>query len=99
MGFKDIYGEEVDDEVFLTQVYKNVLGREPDADGLAYWSKELDDGKLTTSNMIQAVVQGAKASTGSADDASLLNNRATVGVELADAGILPQENQTTFCKV
>lgn len=85
--FTDIYGEDVSNDDFIAQVYQNVLGRVPDADGLAYWSGEMSSGTLTTKNMVQAVVAGAKASTGDANDALLLNNKAQAGVKVADSGI------------
>ena len=34
-------------EEFLTQLYRNFLGREPDASGLSYWNGLLSDGSLT----------------------------------------------------
>jgi hypothetical protein len=44
--FKLTYGspETVSNEAFLTLLYNNVLDRNPDADGYAYWMKELDGG-------------------------------------------------------
>ncbi|PNV82193.1 MAG: hypothetical protein C0627_11515 [Sulfurimonas sp.] len=41
--FTDTYGEDVDSDALITQVYANVLGREPDVDGAAYWSAELSN--------------------------------------------------------
>lgn len=43
--FQDRYGT-VDDQRFLALVYENVLGREPDASGRAYWDGHLRDGML-----------------------------------------------------
>lgn len=90
--FTDTYGESVDQNTLITQVYANVLGRTPDADGRAYWAAELANGNIPIDQFIQAVVNGAKASTGSTSDAALLNNKAQVGVAMADAGI----NDLTF---
>jgi hypothetical protein len=39
--FQNLYGEGVSDEVFLTRVYQNVLQREPDPTGYAYWLDKL----------------------------------------------------------
>jgi len=88
------YGTNVSHADFVTQVYKNVLGRTPDAAGLDYWVSDMENGILDTSQMVQAVVAGAKANTGSAEDAQFLNNRAQVGVSFADAGI----NDLNFAK-
>lgn len=90
--FTDTYGENVDSDALITQVYANVLGRSPDAEGAAYWAEELASGNIQMDQFIQAVVNGAKASTGSTNDAALLNNKAQVGVAMADAGI----NDLTF---
>lgn len=44
-----IYEENPTDEEFVTIVYSNVLGRDPDAGGLAFWLGELDDGRTRAS--------------------------------------------------
>jgi len=41
--FKEKYGENPTDEVFLDRLYQNVLNRKPDADGYAYWLTRVDD--------------------------------------------------------
>lgn len=41
--FQDRYGN-ADDAQFVDLVYGNVLGRQPDADGRAYWIQQLADG-------------------------------------------------------
>ncbi|MBN9889838.1 DUF4214 domain-containing protein [Salipiger abyssi] len=41
--FQDTYGD-VDNAGFVTLLYNNALGREPDAQGLARWTGELDRG-------------------------------------------------------
>lgn len=41
--FEERFGDP-DDEGFVTQLYNNVLGRDPDAGGLAYWVAELAGG-------------------------------------------------------
>lgn len=44
--FKTKYGNLTNTE-FVTLVYQNVLKRNPDADGLAYWTKQLSEGKAS----------------------------------------------------
>src|SRR3989339_239129 len=85
--FTDTYGEDADSSGLITQVYANVLGRSPDTAGATYWSGELASGKIPMGQFVLAIVNGAKASTGSSSDAALLNNKAEVGVAMADAGI------------
>ena len=46
---------------FATQVYSNVLGRTPDADGLAFWQGQLDSGAVSRDVFILEVLKGAKA--------------------------------------
>lgn len=41
--FKTKYGNTTPSQ-FVTLVYQNVLERQPEADGLAYWSKKIEDG-------------------------------------------------------
>ena len=42
--FRDLYGEEPSDTAFAEAIYANVLSRDPDAEGLAFWVNELDSG-------------------------------------------------------
>ncbi|MFA5428388.1 MAG: DUF4214 domain-containing protein [Sulfurimonas sp.] len=85
--FTDTYGEDADSSVLITQVYANVLGRSPDTAGATYWAAELASGNIPMDQFVLAIVNGAKASTGSSSDAALLNNKAQVGIAMADAGI------------
>ena len=39
--FRGLYGNDPQDEEFLYSVYRNVLGREPDSGGLAWWLNEM----------------------------------------------------------
>lgn len=43
--FRSRYGTSITSSQFVTLVYQNVLGRSPDAAGLAYWKGELDSGR------------------------------------------------------
>lgn len=44
--FKTKYGSELSNAAFVEKIYENVLGRHPDADGLAYWNSKLTDGSI-----------------------------------------------------
>lgn len=63
---------------FVTQVYNNALGRAPDVGGLAYWVNDLDSGAQTRDAFMLAIIYGARATTGNADDAAYLRNKGTV---------------------
>jgi hypothetical protein len=91
--FQEKY-EGLSEDEFINQVYQNVLGREPDDAGKEYWAAELANGKIPASHFIQAVSNGAKASTGNPDDAALVNNKAEVGMKVAQSGI----NDVEFAK-
>lgn len=42
--FRSLYGESTTNDEFVSAVYPNVLGRQPDAEGRAFWTGYLDDG-------------------------------------------------------
>ncbi len=42
--FRSLYGADTTDEEFVNAVYPNVLGREPDAEGAAFWVGYLEQG-------------------------------------------------------
>ena len=45
--FKKRYGENVSDSTYVNTLYKNVLGRNADLDGLNYWVGQLNSGLET----------------------------------------------------
>jgi hypothetical protein len=92
--FTEMYGSDIDYDTFITQVYSNVLGRAPDSDGAAYWKSDLEDGSVATDKFILAIINGAKADTGSDTDTAYLNNRAQAGIYFADSG----QNDVDFAK-
>ena len=53
--FDTTYADAPDNSVFLTRVYQNVLGRQPDADGFAYWLDILNGTNETGSNPTNAM--------------------------------------------
>lgn len=79
-----LYGSMDDMPSFVTSVYQNVLGRAPDAEGMAYWLAQLDsDSGLAPPTFIQAIISGAKADTGSPADAAYLANKVLLGGHFA----------------
>lgn len=63
---------------FLTQVYNNLFGRNPDPAGLAYWIAELDNGRVYREQTILAFISGAQT-----NDKALLDNKTAVGCYFA----------------
>jgi hypothetical protein len=73
---------------FVTKVYANVLGRAPDQAGFDYWVNDLQSGAVTRDVFMLAIVNGAKAPTGSPLDAQYLANKKAVGEHFAlDRGL------------
>lgn len=56
-----LYPDGVD--AFVGAVYKNVLGRSADAEGLAFWSNAIDSGVLTQANAALSIMVGALENT------------------------------------
>lgn len=69
----------VSNQDFINTIYLNVLGREAEAEGLAYWLGELESGSIRHDQMILAIVNGAQGT-----DAQLLANRTEIGLFFAE---------------
>ena len=76
-----LYPEGTTDTAFVTSIYTNLFNRAPDAAGLAYWVANLAAG-TSRSVMIEAMKNGALGT-----DATIIANKATVGLYYADAGL------------
>ena len=68
----------MDNAAIVTAVYTNVLNRDADTDGSAYWVSELDAGTMSVENLIQAVVAAAKEDKDGLGDADVLANKVAV---------------------
>lgn len=81
---RSLYGDLDDLPGFVTAVYQNVLGRDPDVAGLSYWLNILETGAdVTPASFIQAIIAGAKSATGDPADAAYLANKALLGGHFA----------------
>jgi len=80
-----MYGNSSNED-FVISVYANALGREVTADdsGVQYWVSELNADQYSKDGFIKTVLDGAKAETGSANDAALLENRVSTGLLYAE---------------
>ena len=65
-------------QAFITQVYMNLFNRVPDAEGLAYWTAELQSG-ADVGDFILNVISGAVTDP----DATIVANKVEVGVDFA----------------
>ena len=70
-------------EVFVDRVYNNVLSRSPDGSGMAYWKEAIESGRISKDVFLLAIINGAKAETGSAADKQTLINKTAVGMDYA----------------
>jgi len=82
-----LYPEGTTDEAFVTSIYTNLFNRAPDADGLAYWVAKLTatetvPAEMTRDVMIEAMKNGALGT-----DATIIANKASVGLAYAAAGL------------
>ena len=75
-----LYGEDINLAKFVSSVYNNVFGRAPDADGFRFWLDALqNDDSITPATFIMEILEGAKAETGSIEDAQYLANKVVLG--------------------
>jgi hypothetical protein len=78
---------------FVNVVYRNVLGRQggADAEGLAYWTGELTNGRATRGTLVNSILESAHTFKGNATYgyvADLLDNKIAVAKQVAvDWGI------------
>lgn len=68
------YPADTSNRDFLTRIYGNLFGRDPDAAGLDYWAGELDNGRIYREQAILAFINGSQGS-----DRKLLDNKTAVG--------------------
>ena len=69
---------------FITNIYANLFGRAPEAEGLEFWTGVLEDGSVSVADMIEAIIMGARddADAGTFDK-SVLDNKVEVGLDFA----------------
>jgi hypothetical protein len=52
--FADLYGNNLPNDAYVEQVYRNVLQREPDGPGLAFWQDMLGDAIMDRAEILAA---------------------------------------------
>jgi len=77
--FQDAYGSS-STENQVDQIYKNLFNRAADADGLSYWTNQINNGVLKLAEIATHLVFNVKAEGGNADDLAALNNRSDAAV-------------------
>ena len=58
--FKERYGEDVSDSIYVNTLYKNVLGRDADIGGLNYWLGQLNNGIETRYEVLLGFSESAE---------------------------------------
>ncbi len=58
--FTEMYGSNVSDETYVNNLYKNVLGRDADAEGLNYWVGNLSSGLETRYEALLGFAESAE---------------------------------------
>lgn len=72
----NIYGSMTNAQI-VSQVYQNVLNRDTDVAGAAYWEGELNNGVIQVSQLIQAVINAAKNDVGNIGDDEVIANKSS----------------------
>ncbi len=75
-------GPTVSNAWYVAHVYGNVLGRQPDADGAAWWTAQLDSGAMDRGGLVAQIIAAARGSEGS--DAQYVSHRETVAMAFAE---------------
>lgn len=73
----------VSDADFVTAVYNNVLGRNPDQAGFDFWTGQLGAGTVTASSFILDLLAGARADSGSPADVAYIEAKTDLGLYFA----------------
>jgi FKBP-type peptidyl-prolyl cis-trans isomerase len=86
-----------DTQAFVTAIYRNVLNRDPDAGGLAYWSNLVDTGAMTKANAALSILASALGDTSVAGkpQVDLINARATTSAYFTTALAASPDNLYT----
>lgn len=79
---------------FLTNLYINILGREPDEEGLAAWRDQLASGSITAADAIKGFVKSNEFKNHDVSDAEFIQvlYRAIFGREADAAGLTAWKN-------
>ena len=72
-----------DNAALVDAAYNNLLERAPDPQGRAYWIDALAQGTVSRPEFMLALINGAKAETGSAADAKVVEDKGRIGLDYA----------------
>ena len=69
--------------VFVDLAYRNFLERDPDQAGRDFWVAQLEAGTVSRPEFMLALIQGARADTGSPEDVRTIEDKGDIGVSFA----------------
>lgn len=70
-------------EAFVTRAYTNFLERDPDEAGRDFWVAQLEAGTVSRPEFMLALIEGARAETGSPEDVRTIQDKGDIGVSFA----------------
>ena len=68
---------------FVDLAYQNFLERAPDEAGKTFWVSNLEAGNVSRPEFMLALIEGARADTGSPDDVRTIEDKGDIGVSFA----------------
>lgn len=68
---------------FVDLAYQNFLERDPDQAGRDFWVGNLEAGNVSRPEFMLALIEGARADTGSPDDVRTIEDKGNIGVSFA----------------
>jgi hypothetical protein len=88
-----LYPKQMSATELVNEIYKNLFNRNAELAGLAYWVGELSEGRVSRSEMLLAIMEGATDSQ-EGNDKTTLQNKVEVGGYYADNGL----NSITYAR-
>jgi hypothetical protein len=72
-----------DSAALVDTAYRNVLERDADAEGRAWWIEALDSGAVSKAEFMLALLDGARANAAAADDVRTIEQKGDIGLYYA----------------
>ena len=72
-----------DSAALVDAAYRNLLERDPDAEGRAYWIEALNDGDVSQAEFMLALISGARDNDAAGDDVRTITAKADLGLYYA----------------
>jgi hypothetical protein len=80
---RERYPDEGDFALLVDAGYRNLLERDPDAEGRAYWIEQLELGNVTRGQFMLDLISGTRGEGGSAADVRTVEDKAAIGIDYA----------------